>query len=294
MSSQFATSSSSHLVLDALFRDYKDSLDSIERALKLGGEDTIRTKRRMEDELDEILEMEFEDEDFQSNEEKKKYKNELNNLKSKANDLKKELRGEASSVFGSQQPAKTSKQSQIPTTPTKGKVKVPENLNLNLDRQKKKKAESPKRSPISFIESPNQNLEDVPGVTFVTKQAKKGDVKELDDVIDLAEGNTRILERMKGRSEETVHIATDIAVTLKQQTEQLQQIQREVDKLGTGVSRARKELVKFTLRMGCDKVLLALIVLMVLTAILIFVTYLLVRLICPNCLNIDWKNLLSQ
>ena len=74
----------------------------------------------------------------------------------------------------------------------------------------------------------------------------------------------KIVERLIAKADETTDLAQESSEMLKKQREQLRRIDEELDGLGSGIDRGKKEVVSFLRRLATDKVILMVIALIVL------------------------------
>jgi len=90
---------------------------------------------------------------------------------------------------------------------------------------------------------------------------------------------------MIAQGEETIQLGLAAQEKLKEQTEKMVQIQKELDELGSGLKRARKELNAFMRGLACDhcmgKVIIAFVILLALAVVAIIV----LRSVKPDIFN---------
>jgi len=91
--------------------------------------------------------------------------------------------------------------------------------------------------------------------------------KHTQEVIDLQQKNLDKLEELVGLNEETIQIGQKAAARLKEQTEKLHIIQAEVDEIGSGLKRAKKEMASFYRNIVCSKVIILIIIILMLLAV---------------------------
>jgi len=90
--------------------------------------------------------------------------------------------------------------------------------------------------------------------------------KEVKEIIDIQKDTLSSLARSKGINEETLRIADQIAIKLAQQTEHMEQIQNKLNELGTGLTRAGKEVNTVMRGIATDKLLMLCICCIILIA----------------------------
>lgn len=111
-----------------------------------------------------------------------------------------------------------------------------------------------------------------------TKMAKKGDVTKLDQTIEMQEDINRRLDNMNQMADTTIDMGIDINVELKRQTEQMEKIQKDLDKMGTGVKRAFRELRGFMLKLACDWIVLIVGIIIIILIIIVII----IRIVVPQ------------
>lgn len=88
--------------------------------------------------------------------------------------------------------------------------------------------------------------------------------KHTQEVIDLQQRNLDKLEELIELNEDTIQIGQKAAARLKAQTEKLHKIQAEVDEIGTGLKRAKKEMASLYRNIVCSKVIILIIIIVML------------------------------
>jgi uncharacterized phage infection (PIP) family protein YhgE len=97
----------------------------------------------------------------------------------------------------------------------------------------------------------------------------------IDTVIQIQKEGIDILDSLQESNDEIINIATRAAAKLKQQRERLNYIDQELQEIGTGMKRARREMRSLYRHLACSKVVICMMV----TVSLLLVICLLLRFI---------------
>ncbi len=189
-----------------------------------------------------------------------KYKTNLQNCRDELSSLS-QADSSAAAPSKKEEPAQ-SKQDDAP----KKKKKKPADDEYNEVELAEKKPTSPSQ--------PNQQQQ--------VLKAKKGDVKEMDEIHKVQNETINTLENIVKLNETTIQIGIDTAETLKKQTEKMMEIQDRLDKLGTGAKRAGRELLAFIRGLACNAVIVIIMILVVLAAVICVVVFTILRIIKPD------------
>jgi DNA mismatch repair ATPase MutL len=158
--------------------------------------------------------------------------------------------------------------------------KKPKKEEKVVDNTKKKDELFGKEPQKTFLGA-NNNEEDEDEEVKPKKKKKKDKggqqehVQELDDVLNIQNETTEIMRGMLRDGEEIIITGMAAQEKLQQQTEKLVGIQKELDELGDGLKRARKELNAFMRGLACDhcmgKIIIAFIIILALGVVAIIV-----------------------
>lgn len=108
---------------------------------------------------------------------------------------------------------------------------------------------------------------------------------EVNQILEIQNQTTEILHNMISQGEETIQVGLAAQEKLKEQTEKMVQIQRELDELGSGLKRARKELNAFMRGLACDHCMGKIIIASVILLALAVVAIIILRSIKPDIFN---------
>lgn len=122
---------------------------------------------------------------------------------------------------------------------------------------------------------------------------------QVQEVIDIQEDNLSKLRELMDLNEDSIALGKQAAAKLKQQREKLELIQREVDELGSGLVRAKKEMYSIYKNVVCSKVVMIILViisLMIVIAIILRIVLEVVgiNVIGPNSIIGSIKNVVKK
>ncbi|KAL9657076.1 hypothetical protein ABK040_002702 [Willaertia magna] len=112
------------------------------------------------------------------------------------------------------------------------------------------------------------------------KQEMKKGHERVDEIVDIYNQNLEILDNMIRIGDETIQIGAAAAEKLKQQTERMNLIQKDLDELGDGLKRAKKELRAFIRGTNCDKAVVCILILVVLLAVGVIIGWQVAKFVC--------------
>jgi hypothetical protein len=133
---------------------------------------------------------------------------------------------------------------------------------LKDEEEKKKRIDEETKITPSNPVTIQPNNEKVTNDNFVEKQHLTDEQQvELErelfkDVFKAHQDSLNIVERLNLKALETTDIAIDSAQLLRQQREELMEIEREIDELGGTIKRGAKEITSIFRRLAADKFLL--------------------------------------
>ncbi|KAL9657473.1 hypothetical protein ABK040_016740 [Willaertia magna] len=130
-----------------------------------------------------------------------------------------------------------------------------------------------------------QSSTGMPSVTTpVDELDSKGNAsdRQIQEILDIYTKNDAILNNLIKMSGETIEIGTAAAEKLKQQSERLNEIDKELDEMGSGLKRSKKELRKYFRGTNCDKAVVCLLVLSIIAAIAIIIVWNVLKRVCIN------------
>ena len=144
--------------------------------------------------------------------------------------------------------------------------------------------------PINNVVKKDADLED--GTIIVEDDLKVANTlqqhhhSKVDTVLDIHDKNNQILDNMIKIGEETIQVGDLAAKKLKEQTEKMILIQKDLDELGDGLQRAKKELASFIRGTHCDKIVICIFIVAVMAMIGVIITWQVAKVVCIKGTNV--------
>ncbi|KAL0483737.1 SNARE 11 [Acrasis kona] len=124
-------------------------------------------------------------------------------------------------------------------------------------------------------------------VTTKKKKKKGGQMMqeqpdEVNEILEIQNQTDEIMKDMLKTADETIEIGAAAQERLKQQTEKLLGIQRELDEMGSNLQVARKELTGFMRALACDHCMGKVIIVAIILVAIAVVVIIILRSVYPN------------
>ena len=103
-------------------------------------------------------------------------------------------------------------------------------------------------------------------------------LQKLDEAVEIAKETTNVLEQVRKMNEDTIQIGANAAEMLKKQTQKMQEIQENLNEIGAGLKRAKREANTMFRTIFCDKCIL----LVIIASLLVFGVLVVLRVVFPN------------
>ncbi|EFC37634.1 predicted protein [Naegleria gruberi] len=111
------------------------------------------------------------------------------------------------------------------------------------------------------------------------KQMQKGHSR-VDEVLDIYDKNNDMLNNMIKMGDEMIQVGAAAAEKLRQQTERMNAIQKDLDDLGDGLKRAKKELNAFMRGTACDKAVVIIFIIVIIAMVLLIIGWQIAKYFC--------------
>ena len=116
--------------------------------------------------------------------------------------------------------------------------------------------------------------------TINTKKHIRQEHERVDEILTIYKENDQIIDGMVRIGEETIHIGTNVTKKLKEQTERMDIIQKDLDNLGDGLKRAKNEVKAFFRGTNCDKVVICIFIIVILLMVCVIVGWQVAKYVC--------------
>ncbi|KAG2379646.1 hypothetical protein C9374_006763 [Naegleria lovaniensis] len=131
----------------------------------------------------------------------------------------------------------------------------------------------------NYDEQDGAIIMDDDGANGQPKQLQKGHSR-VDEILTIYDKNNEMLDNMIRIGDETIQIGAAAAEKLKQQTERMVLIQKDLDELGDGLKRAKKELNAFIRGTNCDKAVICIFIIIVLVMVAVIIGWQVAKYVC--------------
>nr|CAG4716547.1 unnamed protein product [Naegleria fowleri] len=170
------------------------------------------------------------------------------------------------------------------TTPTTGNRKSSSNISKTtsddgMTTTSTSSKKSGKRNDKNYDEQDGAIIMDDDGGNGQPKQMQKGHSR-VDEILTIYDKNNEMLDNMIRIGDETIQIGAAAAEKLKQQTERMVLIQKDLDELGDGLKRAKKELNAFIRGTNCDKAVICIFIIIVLVMVAVIIGWQVAKYVC--------------
>lgn len=137
-----------------------------------------------------------------------------------------------------------------------------------------------KKKPKKPVEDDDNIIGDVDGGDEVRPQTMKKGHEKVDQILSIYDESHAMADNMIRLGDEMITIGAAAAEKLKQQTERMNLIQKDLDDLGDGLKRAKKELRAFMRGTACDKAVVVCMILVIVLMVLVIIGWQVAKSVC--------------
>ncbi|KAG2392158.1 hypothetical protein C9374_012410 [Naegleria lovaniensis] len=143
---------------------------------------------------------------------------------------------------------------------------------------------------VGKTKSPTQNHHELDG-SIIVMDDHEGSVhsfpppmqqghSRVDEILTVYDENNEILNNMIRIGDETIQIGASAAEKLRDQSKRMDDIQKNLDELGDGLKRAKKELNGFIRGTNCDKAVICIFIIVILLMVAVIIGWQVAKYVC--------------
>lgn len=152
--------------------------------------------------------------------------------------------------------------------------------NNNISRKTASSDSRKKKETDILVKQPKNNYDSVIDDNVNRKQQMKKGHDRVDEILAVYDANNIIIDNIIMIGNETIEIGTAASEKLKQQTERMDLVQKDLDDLGDGLKRAKKELSTFIRGTNCDKAVICIFIIAVLLMVGVIIAWQVAKYVC--------------